>query len=94
MELFLKWVKLHLRVKRFYGISENAVATQIWIVVSVYVLVAIVKEELRLDASLYRLLQNVSVTVFEEMPLQQVVTGSDDASTNLAKSSQLNLLGV
>ena len=69
MELFFKWIKQHLRIKQFYGTSENAVKTQIWIAVSVYVLVAIVKKRLDLDASLYTLLQILSVTRFEKMPI-------------------------
>ena len=74
VELFFKWIKQHLRIKRFYGTTENAVKTQIWTAVAVYVLVAIVKKELRLDASLYQLLQVLSVTVFEKMPLPQVLS--------------------
>jgi len=68
VELFFKWIKQHLRIKRFYGTSENAVKAQIWIAVSVYVLVAIVKKRLNLDTSLYTLLQILSVTLFEKMP--------------------------
>jgi hypothetical protein len=71
VELFFKWIKQHLRIKRSIGTSENAVKSQIWIAVSVYVLVAIVKKRLNLDASLYTLLQILSVTLFEKMPLQQ-----------------------
>ena len=67
VELFFKWIKQHLRIKRFYGTSENAVKTQIWIAVSVYVLVAILKKRLDLDASLYTLLQILSVTLFEKL---------------------------
>ena len=77
VELFFKWIKQHLRIKQFYGTSENAVKSQIWIAVSVYVLVAIVKKRLNLDASLYTLLQILSVTLFEKMPLQQAFPGSD-----------------
>ena len=66
-----KWIKQHLRIKKFYGNSENAVKSQIWIAVSVYVLVAIVKKRLNLDASLYSLLQILSVTLFEKMPLSK-----------------------
>ena len=69
VELFFKWIKQHLRTKRFYGTSENAVKTQIWIAVSVYVLVAIIKKRLGLDASLYTLMQVISVTIFEKMPI-------------------------
>ncbi|EQD56795.1 transposase IS4 family protein, partial [mine drainage metagenome] len=68
-----KWIKQHLRIQRFYGTSENAVKTQIWIAVSVYVLVAIIKKELQLNASLHTLLQILSVTVFEKRPLQQAL---------------------
>lgn len=75
VELFFKWVKQHLRIKRFYGTSENAVKTQIWIAVSVYVLVAIVKKRLGLKASLYTLMQLLSVTVFEKMPIQPALSG-------------------
>jgi transposase len=74
VELFFKWIKQHLRIKQFYGTSENAVKTQIWIAVSVYVLVAIVKRRLRLDASLYTLLQVLSVTIFEKMPIQTALS--------------------
>jgi hypothetical protein len=91
VELFFKWIKQHLRIKRFYGTSENAVKTQIWIAVSVYVLVAIVKKELQLDASLYTLLQILSVTLFEKMPVQQAFQGSDYNCETLANCNQLNL---
>ena len=66
MELFFKWIKQHLRIKRFLGTSENAVKTQIWCAVSTYVLIAIVKKELQLNASLYTLLQILSVSIFEK----------------------------
>jgi transposase len=74
VELFFKWIKQHLRIKAFYGTSENAVKTQIWIALSVYVVVAIVKKQLRLDLSLYTILQILSVTAFEKMPLLEVLT--------------------
>lgn len=74
VELFFKWIKQHLRIKKFYGTSDNAVKTQIWIAVSVYVLVAIVKKRLALDASLYTLLQIFSVTLFEKMPMPQALS--------------------
>ena len=77
VELFFKWIKQHLRIKRFFGTSENAVKTQIWIAVSVYVLVAIVKRRLALDASLYTLLQILSVTLFEKMPMHQALAHDD-----------------
>ena len=91
VELFFRWIKQHLRIKAFYGTSENAVKTQIWIAVSVYVLVAIVKKELQLDASLYTLLQILSVTLFEKMPVQQAFQGSDYNSEIVANCNQLNL---
>jgi len=73
IELFFKWIKQHLRIKAFYGTSENAVKTQIWIAISVYVLVAIIKKHLDLDLSLYTILQILSVTVFEKIPILQLV---------------------
>ena len=91
MELFFKWIKQHLRIKKFYGNSENAVKSQIWIAVSVYVLVAIVKKRLNLEASLYTLLQILSVTLFEKMPLQQAFAGSDYKTLDGVSCNQLNL---
>ncbi len=91
VELFFKWIKQHLRIKRFFGTSENAVKSQIWIAVSVYVLVAIVKKRLNLDASLYTLLQILSVTLFEKMPLQQALTPSASTQNRLDTTSQLFL---
>jgi IS4 transposase len=70
VELFFKWIKRHLRRKRFYEVSENAVKTQIWIAVSVYVLVAIIEKQLGLEASPYTLTQVISVTIFEKMPMR------------------------
>ena len=77
VELFFKWIKQHLRIKAFYGTSENAVKTQIWIAVSVYVLVAIVSKRLGLEASLYQLLQILSVTLFEKTPILRALDASD-----------------
>jgi Domain of unknown function (DUF4372)/Transposase DDE domain len=74
IELFFKWIKQNLRIKTFYGTTENAVKTQIWIAVSVYVLAAIIKKRLKLDASLYTILQILSVTIFERTPLYQLLT--------------------
>ena len=91
VELFFKWIKQHLRIKRFYGTSENAVKAQIWIAVSVYVLVAIVKKRLQLDASLYTLLQIFSVTLFERMPIQQAFAGRDHQTNLTMSDNQLNL---
>jgi hypothetical protein len=78
IELFFKWIKQHLRIKNFYGTSENALRTQIWIAISVYVLVAIVKKELHLEGSLYRMLQICSVTLFEKTPISQALSLVDD----------------
>ena len=91
VELFFKWIKQHLRIKKFYGNSENAVKSQIWIAVSVYVLVAIVKKRLNLDASLYTLLQIFSLTLFEKMPVQQAFQSSDYRSEQEDNCNQLNL---
>ena len=73
VELFFKWIKQHLRIKAFYGTSENAVKTQVWIAVSVYVLVAIVRKRLELEASLYQILQILSLTLFEKTPISCVL---------------------
>ena len=91
VELFFKWIKQHLRIKRFYGTSENAVRTQIWIAISVYVLVAIIKKKLRLNVSLHTLLQILSLTLFEKLPLKQAVAGVEPIETNPAFHRQLNL---
>ena len=77
IELFFKWIKQHLRIKSFYGTSLNAVKTQIWIAISVYVLVAIIKKRLNLQHSLYTILQVFSVTVFEKLPITQALTDSN-----------------
>ena len=77
VELFFKWIKQHLRIKAFYGTSENAVKTQIWIAVSIYVLVAIVRKRLELEASLYQILQILSVTLFEKTPILRALRASD-----------------
>ena len=91
VELFFKWIKQHLRIKQFYGTSDNAVRTQIWIAVSVYVLVAIVKKRLGLEASLYTLLQVFSVTLFEKMPMSQAFPESTTTFEDGELSNQLNL---
>jgi hypothetical protein len=91
VELFFKWIKQHLRIKSFFGTSENAVKTQVWIAVSVYVLVAIIKKRLNIDASLYSILQILSLTVFETMPLDQLLTGCDRNMKNDNSDNQLNL---
>jgi len=77
VELFFKWIKQHLRIKRFYGTSENAVKTQIWIAVCVYVLVAIIKKELGLGQSLYTILQFLSVSIFEKTSISSAFSASE-----------------
>lgn len=77
VELFFKWIKQHLRIKAFYGITVNAVKTQIWIAISVYVLIAIMKKKLQLEYSIYTILQILSVTIFEKRPIVQVLTESE-----------------
>src|SRR5271156_6622857 len=91
VELFFKWIKQHLRIKAFYGTSENAVKTQIWIAVSVYVLVAIVRKRLGLDASLYTLMQVFSVTEFEKASIESVILQTADSSGYVTDDNQLNL---
>jgi hypothetical protein len=91
VELFFKWIKQHLRIKSFFGFSENAVKTQIWIAVAVYVLIAIVKKRLALSASLYTILQLLSVTVFEKIQLNQLLIETHPANQQLALDKQLNL---
>jgi Domain of unknown function (DUF4372)/Transposase DDE domain len=94
VELFFKWIKQHLRIKAFFGTTPNAVKTQIWIAISVYVLVAIVKKRLGVDVSLYTILQILSLTLFEKMNLNQLL--DDAVLQNLATptSNQLNLFGL
>jgi hypothetical protein len=91
VELFFKWIKQHLRIRAFFGTSENAVKSQIWIAVSVYVLIAIVKKRHKLPGSLYQILQILSLTVFEKMPIHQLFTQAwiDDVESNSAKQLSL-----
>lgn len=91
VELFFKWIKQHLRIKAFFGTSENAVKSQIWIAVSVYVLVAIVKKRLNLSASLYEILQILSLTMFERIPLDQLLARIPPAPDQLLDANQLIL---
>jgi hypothetical protein len=91
VELFFKWIKQHLRIKQFYGTSENAVKTQIWVAVSVYVLVAIVRKRLNLEAPLYTLLQVISVTVFEKIEMQTAFSRSADRYDTAQDDNQLDL---
>jgi len=92
VELFFKWIKQHLRIKAFYGTSENAVKTQIWIAIAVYVLVAILKKRLDLEATLYQILQVLSVTLFEKTPIIRAFDDQDFREQSTSSSNQLNLL--
>ncbi len=89
--LLFKWIKQHLRVKAFFGTSENAVKTQIWIAVSVYVLVAIVRKRLELDASLYQILQILSLTLFEKAPILWALRAPDFDNDLVDSGNQFNL---
>ena len=91
IELFFKWIKQHLRIKRFYGTTENAVKTQIWIAIAVYVLVAIVKKRLNTDASLYTILQILSLALFEKTPLDQLLKNTEMQMITQQNYNQLNL---
>jgi len=91
VELFFKWIKQHLRIKAFYGTTENAVKTQIWIAISIYVLVAIVKKRLKIDRSLYTILQILSVSLFEKTPILQVLSATDYENDTPDDDNQLNL---
>jgi len=91
VELFFKWIKQHLRIKRFYGTTENAVKTQIWISITVYVLVAIVKKRLNTEASLYTILQILSLTLFEKTTLDQLLKYTEMQMTTQRNNNQLNL---
>jgi Domain of unknown function (DUF4372)/Transposase DDE domain len=94
VELFFRWIKQHLRIKAFYGTSENAVKTQIWIAVSVYVLVAIMRKRLGLEASLYQILQILSVTLFEKTPILQALQAPDSQSDSLDHANQFILFDL
>jgi len=91
IELFFKWIKQHLRIKSFYGTSENAVKSQIWIAVSVYLLVAIMRKELKIDLSLYTILQILSVSLFEKGDIYQILTESHDSFVKYEDPNQLKL---
>jgi hypothetical protein len=91
VELFFKWIKQHLRIKAFYGTTENAVKTQIWIAITVYVLVAIVKKRLNIEASLYTILQILSLTLFEKIPLDQLLKNMETTMTQPCNANQMNL---
>jgi len=94
IELFFKWIKQHLRIKAFYGTTENAVKTQIWIAISVYLLVAIVKKQLKLDITLYTFLQILSISLFEKVPILQLLTNTDYNNLILQNDRQLNLFDL
>lgn len=94
IELFFKWIKQHLRIKAFYGTSENAVKTQIWIAVSVYILISIVKKRLKLEQSLYTILQLLSVTLFEKIPLNQLFKITSYTNEITSGQIQLNLFDI
>jgi hypothetical protein len=94
VELFFKWIKQHLRIKAFYGTSDNAVKTQVWIAISVYVLVAIVKKELRIERSLYDILQILSLTLFEKIPLFEALNDQNRPIPELTDSNQLKLFDL
>ena len=91
IELFFKWIKQHLRIKAFYGTSRNAVFTQIWIAISMYLLVAIVKKRMKLEPPLYTLLQIFSLTLFERMPINELFTNTNYNLTSPVDSNQLNI---
>ena len=91
VELFFKWIKQHLRIKSFFGTSKNAVKTQVWIAISVYVLVAIIKKRLKLEASLYNILQILSTTIFERMPLNQLLADFEYKTEKCKEANQLIL---
>ena len=91
IELFFKWIKQHLRIKAFYGTTDNAVKIQIWIAITVYVLVAIVKKQLKLQQSLYPILQISSVNLFEKSQILEVLGDANPQETNNVISNQLNL---
>ena len=91
IEIFFKWIKQHLRIKAFFGTSPNAVQTQVWIAVAVYVLIAIVRKQLKVEASLYTILQVLSVTLFEQIPLKQLLADSELHIDADCDYNQLNL---
>lgn len=94
VELFFKWIKQHLRIKAFYGTNDNAVKTQIWVAISVYVLVAIVKKELRIERSLYEILQVLSLTLFENIPIFQALTEPIEHNYNTSFPNQRTLFDL
>jgi len=91
VELFFKWIKQHLRIKAFYGTSENAVKTQVWIAIGVYVLVALIKKKLGIDRSLYEILQILSITLFEKTPILEALSVTYEQSEDIENAKQLSL---
>lgn len=91
IELFFKWIKQHLKIKAFFGTSPNAVKTQIWIAISVYVLIAIIRKNLNIDMSLYKILQIFSVSLFEKVPINLLLTETKSQNSEGCSSNQLNL---
>ena len=94
IELFFKWIKQHLRIKAFYGTSENAVKTQIWTAISAYVLIALVKKRMNLDITHYTFLQILSVSVFEKVDILQLVTNFAGLTQKVNTCNQLNLFDL
>ena len=94
MELFFKWIKQHLRIKSFFGTSENAVKTQIWIAISMYVMVAIMKKQLRVERSLSEILQILTVSLFEKVDILQVLTEIHLQNQSAYSCNQLNLFDL
>jgi hypothetical protein len=94
IELFFKWIKQHLKIKTFWGHSKNAVQTQIWIAVSVYLLVAYAKKILKLDKTIYEILQILSVSAFDKTPINQLLTESDLHKTENSNCNQLKMFDL
>ncbi|GAG13853.1 unnamed protein product [marine sediment metagenome] len=94
VEVFFKWIKQHLRIKAFYGTSQNAVKTQVWIAIAVYVLVAIVKKELKLERSLYEILQILSVALFEKTSIFQALASPNSPNEDNPSRNQLALFDL
>ena len=94
VELFFRWIKQHLRIKAFLGTSQNAVKSQVWIAISIYVLVAIIKKQLNLKPSLYIILQILSVTIFEKTPILQALTKTDINKQNAQNANQLTMFNL
>ena len=94
MELFFRWIKQNLRIKSFYGTSENAVRTQIWVAITVYILFAIIKKRLDLQVPLYTFLQILSIMAFEKTPLNQLLTETNDHESGADDRNQLLLFNL